>query len=248
MNLPEGYKKDLIRRKLGAHADVSDLGLLALTGANGIGRVRVVPHGAPPTLAASNLDMASLLASTGSRDNLLRHLEAGIAEGVSGVMPKVLARPEDKATVWTDEFILKTGPVDLPGLSVNEFLCLEVARLAGPGSAGNRTLGRRAGAGNPPFPDRLTDGSRLAVEDFCALRGLDPVHKCRGAVLRIWQKLLAIYVSAPHRKESARRLFDVVAFELRTAQCRCTPEELRCGVHQHRRRRKLARGVWTLSR
>jgi len=208
MNLPEGYKKDLIRRKLGAHADVSDLGLLALTGANGIGRVRVVPHGAPPTLAASNLDMASLLASTGSRDNLLRHLEAGIAEGVSGVMPKVLARPEDKATVWTDEFILKTGPVDLPGLSVNEFLCLEVARLAGLEvpetelSDDGQVLAIRR------F-DRLTDGSRLAVEDFCALRGLDPVNKYKGS-LEDLAKLLAIYVSAPHRKESARRLFTLL--------------------------------------
>ncbi|MGT2428442.1 HipA domain-containing protein [Cupriavidus basilensis] len=149
-------------------------------------------------------------------------------------MPKVLARPEDKATVWTDEFILKTGPVDLPGLSVNEFLCLEVARLAGLEvpetelSDDGQVLAIRR------F-DRLTDGSRLAVEDFCALRGLDPVNKYKGS-LEDLAKLLAIYVSAPHRKESARRLFYVVAFELRTAQCRCTPEELRCGVHQHRRR------------
>jgi serine/threonine-protein kinase HipA len=208
MNLPEGYKKDLIQQKLGAHADASDLGLLALTGANGMGRVRVAPHGAPLALAGSNLDMASLLASTGSRDNLLRHLEAGIAEGISGVTPKVLAGPEDKATVWTDAFILKTGPAGLPGLSVNAFLCLEVARHAGlkvPETAlsedGQVLAIRRF--------DRLADGSQLGVEDFCALRGLDPVNKYKAS-LEDLAKLLAIYVSAPHRKESARRLFTLL--------------------------------------
>jgi serine/threonine-protein kinase HipA len=45
MNLPEGYKKDRIRETLGPHADVTDMGLLALTGANSIGRVQVVPRG-----------------------------------------------------------------------------------------------------------------------------------------------------------------------------------------------------------
>ncbi|WP_043346477.1 type II toxin-antitoxin system HipA family toxin [Cupriavidus basilensis] len=217
MNLPEGYKKDLVRRKLGAHADVSDQGLLALTGANGIGRVRVVPRGVSADAPASSLDMASLLAATGSRDNLLRQLEAGITEGVSGVMPKMLARPEDKATVWTDEFILKTGPADLPGLSVNEFLCLEVARHAGLEvpetqlSEDGEVLAIRR------F-DRLANAGRLAVEDFCALKGLDPVNKYKGS-LEDLAKLSSIYVSAPHRKESARRLFTLllVNYALRNA-------------------------------
>lgn len=45
MNLPEGFKKDVMIRRLGPHADVSDFGLLALTGANTIGRVQAVPRG-----------------------------------------------------------------------------------------------------------------------------------------------------------------------------------------------------------
>jgi len=208
MNLPEGYKKDLVRRLLGAHADVSDMGLLALTGANSIGRVRVVPRGASLESAASNIDMANLLASVGARNNLLRHLEAGMTEGVSGVMPKTLAKPDDKATAWTDEFILKTGPEDLPGLSINEYLCLEVARHAGLDvpetqlSEDGEVLAIRR------F-DRLKDGSRVAIEDFCALKGLDPVNKYKGTVEGL-AKLSADYISLPFRKESARRLFTLL--------------------------------------
>ncbi|HTJ94397.1 MAG TPA: type II toxin-antitoxin system HipA family toxin [Pararobbsia sp.] len=205
MNLPEGFKKDLIRQKLGPHADVSDMGLLALTGANTIGRVRAIPHGAPLDTARSNVDMATLLASPDSRDNLLRHLEAGITEGVSGVMPKTLASGEEKATVWTDEFILKTGPVDLPGLSINEYLCLEVARntdLEVPetylSDDGQVLAVRRF--------DLHENGTRLGVEDFCALKGFDPVRKYQGTVEDL-AKLCNQYVRADHSHDSRHRLF-----------------------------------------
>ncbi|CAB3793923.1 type II toxin-antitoxin system HipA family toxin [Pararobbsia alpina] len=208
MNLPEGFKKDLIRRRLGAHADVSDMGLLALTGANGIGRVRVLPHGAAPQFTSSNIDLATLLATVGARDNLLRQLEAGIAEGVSGVMPKTLTKPTDRATAWTDEFVVKTGPADLPGFAVNEYLCMEVARHAGLEvpethlSDDGQVLAIRR------F-DRLKDGTQIAIEDFCALKGLDPVNKYKGT-LEDLAKLSTTYISEPFRKESARRLFTLL--------------------------------------
>ncbi|KWR90587.1 type II toxin-antitoxin system HipA family toxin [Cupriavidus sp. IDO] len=205
MNLPEGYKKDLIRQGLGAHADVTDMGLLALTGANSIGRVQVVPRGASLEAAIRKTDMAALLASADSRENLLRLLEEGITEGVSGVMPKAFARPDDKATVWTDEFILKTGFADIPWLSLNEYLCLEVARHAGLDvpettlSADGQVLAIRR------F-DRPGDGRRLAVEDYCALKGLDPVEKYRKGTLEDLARLSATYIGRDSLKENARKL------------------------------------------
>jgi serine/threonine-protein kinase HipA len=205
MNLPEGFKKDLIRQKLGPHADVSDMGLLALTGANTIGRVRAIPHGAPLNTAGSNFDMATLLASPDSRDNLLKHLEAGITEGVSGVMPKTLASGDEKATVWTDEFILKTGPVELPGLSINEYLCLEVARNTDLEVPETRLSEDGRVLAIQRF-DLDADGTRLGVEDFCALKGFDPVRKYRGTVEDL-AKLCNQYLGVDHRKDSKRKLF-----------------------------------------
>ena len=102
MNLPEGYKKDRIRETLGPHADVTDMGLLALTGANSIGRVQVVPRGTSPGTAGGNVKISDLLASADSRENLLHLLDEGVTQGISGVMPKALARPDDKATVRTE--------------------------------------------------------------------------------------------------------------------------------------------------
>ncbi|WP_322048317.1 type II toxin-antitoxin system HipA family toxin [Paraburkholderia sp. J67] len=208
MNLPEGYKKDVIRHKLGPHADVSDFGLLALTGANTIGRVRVILHGERLESAQRHADMATLLASTDSRERLLRMLEEGVTEGVSGVMPKALTRNSHKATVWTDEFILKTGFEDLPWLALNEYLCLEVARHSGLEVPQARISDDGQVLAVRRF-DRGEAGQMLAVEDFCALEGLDPVSKYKGSLERV-AKLAGTYIPRALFKENARRLFTLL--------------------------------------
>lgn len=205
MNLPEGYKKDVIRQTLGPSADVSDIGLLALTGSNTIGRWKAIPHGVALKDVDSTFNMASLLASPDAREQLFRHLASGITEGVSGVMPKTLATDEEKATVWTDRFILKAGPVDLPGLSINEYLCLEVAR--------NTDLDvpqtRLSDDGNVLSIQRFdinNDGTRIGVEDFCALQGLDPSNKYKGT-LEDLSKIANAYFRTAERKENKQKLF-----------------------------------------
>ncbi|CAL8473569.1 type II toxin-antitoxin system HipA family toxin [Caballeronia sp. S22] len=205
MNLPEGFKKDLIREQLGPKGDVSEMGLLALSGANTIGRVRAISRGAPPTTSRYKVDLATLLAVPNSRDNLLKHLDAGISEGVSGVMPKRFASVTEDSTVGTGEYILKTGPLDLPGLSINEYLCLEVARntdLEVPEtqlSADGQVLAIRR------F-DVRANGTRLGVEDFCALNGLEPARKYHGSVEDL-AKLCHRYVGVNNRDDSKRKLF-----------------------------------------
>ena len=47
-NLPEGYLLGVIREEFGALLDGTDLSLLALVGAAGIGRVSVTPEGVLP--------------------------------------------------------------------------------------------------------------------------------------------------------------------------------------------------------
>jgi serine/threonine-protein kinase HipA len=208
MNLPEGFKKDLLIRRLGPHADVSDFGLLALTGANTIGRVQVVPHGAPLAAAGNTADMAGLLASADSRENLLELLEVGAAEGVSGVMPKTFLKGRDRATTWTDDFILKTGLDDLPGLAINEYLCLEVAREAGLDVPETQLSGDGRVLAVRRF-DRNGDGPMLAVEDYCALRPNNAVDKYKGSLEDV-AKITSAYVPRAEFKGNARRLFTLI--------------------------------------
>ncbi|SAK66326.1 HipA domain-containing protein [Caballeronia calidae] len=205
MNLPEGYKKDIIRQKFGLRADLGEMNLLALTGANTVGRVRAIPHGAALDRTESNFDMARLLASTDSRDHLLKHLEARITEGVSGVMPKALASCEVSSTKETGEYILKTGPLDLPGLSINEYLCLEVARNTGLDVPETRLSDDGQVLAIRRF-DVSADDTRLGVEDLCALKGLDPARKYQGTVEDL-AKLCNRFLGVDYKEDGKRKLF-----------------------------------------
>jgi len=205
MNLPEGFQKDLVRAKLGPHAEVTDPGLLALTGNRTIGRVRVLPQGQPLVHATDDLSLSTLLATSGSREHLLRYLKTGITDGVSGVMPKTLT---EKTTATLGEYIVKTGPPRYPGLAINEYLCLEVARRANltvPASE----LSRDGQVLAVRRFDRPKSGEWLAVEDFCALKGLDPVSKYSGS-LEDLARLLLIYVRGERQGENAVKLYTLL--------------------------------------
>lgn len=207
-NLPEGFKKDVIRQRLGPHADVTDWGLLALTGQNVIGRVRVVPHGTTITSSLSHIEVATILASADSQSSLLRYLNEGVLEGISGVMPKVLNSSSNaKATVWTDQLILKTGTQEIPGLAINEYLCLEVARAAGldvPQTA-------LSDDGQVLAIERFDrqHGQQFALEDFCAIAALDPVNKYKCSLERLVD-LHNEYVVSTRRQESAKQLYTLI--------------------------------------
>ena len=203
-NLPEGYKKEVIRQRLGPHADVTDWGLLALTGKNVIGRVRVVPHGTPIDTPLSNIDVASILSSTDSQTSLLRYLNEGVLEGISGVMPKAL---NAKATIWTENAILKTSTQEFPGLAINEFLCLEVARVAGLNVPKAVLSDDGQVLGIERF-DRKHE-QPIALEDFCSIAAFDPVNKYKGSLERIVE-LHNEYVISTNRQESARQLYKLL--------------------------------------
>lgn len=206
MNLPEGTKKALLQEKLGSLTAVTDFGLLALTGQRTIGRVSCIPQGQTLPPDQDDLQVAALLASPNARELLMAHLEKGITEGVSGVMPKLLRN--DKTTTATDEYIVKTGRPDLPGLAINEYLCLRAARrcdLLVPeiqlSADGNVLAIRRF--------DRMADGGVLAVEDFCSLQGLGPESKYAGSLENLAARLKD-YVPPEPFHDSATRLFKLL--------------------------------------
>ena len=210
MNLPEGYLKDSLRRRFGPVATVDDLSLLALTGSRTIGRVQVTPAGTPLGGDGMALDLAGLLSSSEAQHLFLDYIEQGVAEGVAGVMPKSLsALPggHDKATVLTSEFVVKTGPPDLPGLAINEHLCLLAARRAGVEvpesllSADGKVIAIRRFDRQGP--------TQLAFEDFCALKGLPPYRKYEGSHEDL-AKIVKTRVSARYLGAAREQLFRLI--------------------------------------
>ncbi|WP_222105376.1 HipA N-terminal domain-containing protein [Denitromonas ohlonensis] len=60
-NLPEGYLLNIIREEFGPLLDGTDLSLLAVVGASGIGRVTMTPEGGKPGVEMEPLQINDLL-------------------------------------------------------------------------------------------------------------------------------------------------------------------------------------------
>ncbi len=208
MSLPEG---DLLARlssrlaKIGAGRPID---LLAFTGAELIGRVNVYPEGSAPEAPLDTHDFADLMTAPDTRRLFVDLVEAHLARGVSGVMPKAISMSKEKAgdrlTAFDAGGIYKTGNDDFPDLALNEWFCLRVAQ--------------RAGIEVPTFElsqDRRvlrlvrfdrTPAGPLGFEDFAVLQGLGTAQKYESTYERV-VKSAATFVPAGERVGTRREMF-----------------------------------------
>lgn len=192
MNLPEGYVLEQLRNRLAKVANVDPMLLLALSGSSSpIGRVAVSSPEVDALLQRQQFPgerLQEILAWDGAEDIFAGLVDRYILRaGISGVQPKVLV-PEhqdsspQRFTSKTSDLIIKSGRDEFPGLAINEFLCMSVAR--------------ETGIAVPEF--YLSDNTKLFVmrrfdrdeqlnpigfEDMAALMGLAAEHKVQQELL-----------------------------------------------------------------
>lgn len=168
MNLPEGelLQQVVLRRPMLAK---TKMGLLSLMCDNGIGRVGFVAENEGSALPPA-VDRRMLLESA-SGPVLFDQLAGAYlltSIGVSGVQPKLLL--PSRAMVPVPDLIVKLAGDDFPGLSANEYLCLDAARRAGIEVSGFAL----SADGSILVIDRFdvtNEGHRLGFEDIAALMG-----------------------------------------------------------------------------
>lgn len=221
MNLPEGYVLEQLRNRLAKTVKVDPMLLLALSGSSApIGRVFVssdqvnelVQRNSPPA-AGENLD--EILAWDGAEDLFVELVDRYILRaGISGVQPKVLVpekpqTPEQKFTSKTNDLIIKSGREEFPGLAINEYLCMSIAR--------------DAGLPVPPFYlsqnhklfimrrfDRDAQLNPLGFEDMTTLMGLSAEQKYSKSYAAI-AKAVRLFCAPVQIRSSLDQLFDSVA-------------------------------------
>lgn len=219
MNLPEGYVLEQLRQRLAKTTGMDPLLLLTVIGTEApIGRLRFSAAGAAAMPAMPGERLADLLASQGSKELFARLVDTYLMRsGLSGVQPKVLVPEaqaglpgaEFKAALATSELIVKSGLGEFPGLAINEFFCMSVARRAGIpvpefhlSDDGELFVMRRF--------DRPADGRILGFEDMLVLAGRDADQKYAGSYSQAL-KLLGLYCSPEHWAAARTQLFDMVA-------------------------------------
>jgi serine/threonine-protein kinase HipA len=216
MNLPEGYVLEQLRQRFAKSTPFDPLLLLALTGQEAaIGRVRVsLPESPDGTSTAARGEQLSTLLSWSGAESIFDALAERylLRSGVSGVQPKLLV-PEipaaGKAALATSELIVKSGGANYPGLAVNEYVCMQIAR--------------RAGLAVPEFFlsentelfvirrfDRTSAGEALGFEDMAALMGRGADEKYMGSYEQI-AKVIRLFCAAEAQGAGLSQFFDQVA-------------------------------------
>lgn len=214
-NLPEG---DLFMRvrELFPKQPMTPMHLLALIGANAIGRLSFALPGAPNASAPPPMSREDLLKTAYTPevfDELVRaYLSTGM--GIAGIQPKIMV--PDRATIPIPSLIVKAASTAYPGLAANEFLCLTAAKHA----AILTSTFALSNDGQLLILDRFdmredAQGriERLGFEDIAALAGLrvrDVLsdRKYQGSYQRIAELMQQLQL--PH--ENLCRFFEQVAF------------------------------------
>jgi len=216
MNRPEGWLYRQIIERMARHEHVDDMRLLAIVGNNQIGRLSYVPPGEQRPPPRAQIGLAALLKREPTQALFDFLVEVYFESGISGVQPKVLIpdgdQPASKTTLTHADLIVKSGGPEFPGLTQNEFLCMDAAR--------------RAGLEVPPFwlsddgglfvmaRFDLQNGQRLGFEDMTVLMNKQPDsyggYKYEGSYENI-VRVIRAYCRDGEAIRSSQRFFEYLA-------------------------------------
>lgn len=218
MNLPEGYVLEQLRNRLAKVANVDPMLLLALSGSSSpIGRVAVSSPEVDALLRRQQFPgekLEEILAWDGAEDIFAGLVDRYILRaGISGVQPKVLV-PEHQDSVpqrftsKTSDLIIKSGRDEFPGLAINEFLCMSVAKEAGI-AVPEFYLSANAKLFVMRRFDRDEQMNPIGFEDMAALMGLAAEQKYSKSYSAI-AKAIRLFCPAEQVQNSLALLFAIV--------------------------------------
>ncbi|MPS82032.1 MAG: type II toxin-antitoxin system HipA family toxin [Achromobacter sp.] len=228
-HLPEGYLLGVIRELFGPLMDGTDLSLLAIVGASGIGRVAVTAEGALPGVALPPLSIPDLLTAENTAPRFHALVREYAQSAISGIVPKFLAPDAQrhgrletaKATLRTPEHIIKGSDEKTPYLGFNEFFSLRVLRRLGVVPVVDAQM---SADGRLLVVDRFdidAQGQRvIGVEDACSLLGLPPHEKYATTTERVHKATRDYLPSASMRAQNVHFAWHLLAnYVVRNADC-----------------------------
>ena len=208
MSLPEGDLLARLSSRLAKAGAGRPIDLLAFTGAELIGRLSVYPEGVSPETPFDTQSFAELMTSADTRPLFTDLVEAHLARGVSGVMPKAISvsneKEGDRVTAFDAGGIYKTANEAFPSIALNEWFCLRVAQRAGIEVPAFELSRDRRVLRLARF-DRTPAGA-LGFEDFAVLEGLSAAQKYGSTYERV-VKTGATFVPSLARVATRRELF-----------------------------------------
>lgn len=224
MNLPEGFLLSILQEQLGPHIGASPLSLLSVVGRHAIGRVKVAPEGADPLSPPLAFELKDILRGDNSEEAFVQLVRRFAVSGVSGVVPKFLSPhgfgEHGKGTLATDRYIVKGTSARLPGVALNEHLCMEVVRRAGIDAALTEVSEDGQALVVHRFDHQADGQGRLGMEDLCSLLALRPEQKYESTWEKVVKRIKDVTPIGQQRGALAQ-LADLLllTYALRNADC-----------------------------
>jgi serine/threonine-protein kinase HipA len=224
MNLPEGFLLSILKEELGPHVGASPLNLLAVIGRNAIGRVKVAAPGANLQQPPVPFELGDILRGDNSEEAFVQLVRRHAVSGVSGMVPKFLSREigdHKKGTLATERFIIKGTTSRLPGVALNEHLCMEVARRAGIPTAATEVSDDGQALVVHRFDFEADGQTRLGMEDLCSLLALRPEQKYDTTWERVVKRIKDVVTEPAQQAAVLSQLVDLIllTYALRNADC-----------------------------
>ncbi len=206
MNLPEGALLETIRRAIAKIVGDDDYSILLATGGSQVGKNRFAAVDEEPKTQRTSESLEDILTYPDTRELFHELLERyALRSGVSGVQPKVLLDAQERGTLSTAGYIVKSWGTDYPQLAANEYFCMTAARKAGL-PVPEFHLAENGGL----FVMRRFDiddrGVALGFEDMCSLQALGTAQKYRSTYERV-AKSLRSFVSGEELAAARRQFF-----------------------------------------
>lgn len=227
MNLPEGYLLQVLQEQLGPQVTGSPMALLSVIGRNMVGRIQVAAPGANLAEPTQPIELATLLQGDNSEEAFAELVRQHATSGVSGIVPKFLDSQNEPAappvhkrgTLLTHRHIIKGSTGRLPYISLNEHLCMQVAKRVLPAAKTELSNDGRALVVYR-FDVDANGQPRWGMEDFCALLGLRPSAKYDTTWERI-ARAVRDHVPGGSQVETFRYLATLLllTYAVRNADC-----------------------------
>lgn len=225
MNLPEGFLLSILQEQLGPHVGASPLNLLSVVGRNAIGRVKVAAPGADPMQPPVPFELSGILRGDNSEEAFVDLVRRHAASGVSGVVPKFLSPntfgDHAKRTLATERYIIKGTTARLPGVALNEHLCMEVSRQAGFPTATTEVSDDGQALVVHRFDFEADNATRKGMEDLCSLLTLRPEQKYESTWERVVGRIKDVTPQPEQQNAALAHLADLLllTYALRNADC-----------------------------
>jgi serine/threonine-protein kinase HipA len=206
MNMPEGYLFEMLKNHLSKqYGVINDFLVFSYLCNNIDGRLSYQSNVESQSFV--EFDLNEVLCND-SEDTFFKLVRTYLGKNaISGVQPKTLALINDKDSLSTKEYIIKTWGVEYPDLALNEYFCLQAVQDSGVATPNVRLSDNNKFLLVERFNFDQANDRYYGFEEVLTLLGKDRKEKYNGSYEQV---VKIIYDVVDNKNESIEALYKTI--------------------------------------